>query len=118
MHNFKLNITKDKRIAGIADVQCADDLNDPESLKACKDKWRNDAGHFISCIVEEKTKIKNEACTTFVNKVAMVVFSDYRLIEKFVTACDADITRLKCGYLDNKHQTAGHSQGELSDSLS
>lgn len=108
MWDFKKNITKDKRIAGIADAQCVDDLND--GLKICKDTWRQDPGHFISCIVEEKTKIKNEQCLVFVNKVALVVFSDYRLVEKFSTACENDIQRLKCAYLDTKNQ-AGHSQG-------
>ncbi|OQV18201.1 Golgi apparatus protein 1 [Hypsibius exemplaris] len=112
MHNFKLNITKDKRIASIAAAQCADDLKEKESLKDCNDNWSRDPGHFISCIVEEKQKIKNEGCLVFVNKVALVVFSDYRLVEKFASACESDIARLKCAFVDNKKEH-GHSQGAV-----
>lgn len=80
MWDFKKNVTKDKRIAGIADAQCATDLMG--DLSVCS-KYHADPGHFISCLVEEKQKVKNEACLAFINKVAVVVFSDYRLVSFF-----------------------------------
>ena len=38
-------------------------------------------------------------CKTFLVKVGSIVFSDYRLIERFTNECSDDITKFNCGRL-------------------
>ncbi|XP_055341678.1 Golgi apparatus protein 1-like [Paramacrobiotus metropolitanus] len=113
MYDFKKNITKDPRIANIADAQCKDDLTKTH-LATCASFRKSDPGHFISCVVEHKDEITDESCLAFVNKVAVVIFSDFRFVSPFMNACAADQERLKCKFLDNDGQSkGGHSQGAV-----
>ena len=38
-------------------------------------------------------------CKTFLVKVGSIIFSDYRLIERFTTECKDDISKFHCGRL-------------------
>ena len=58
-------------------------------------------GLVISCLIENKDNISDTNCRQFLNRMASIVFSDYRLMSKFHEACDADITKYKCGRMNN-----------------
>lgn len=51
---------------------------------------------IIPCMVEFKLNTTGE-CHTFLNKIASIIFEDYRLIYHFVDQCSDDIARLQCG---------------------
>lgn len=53
----------------------------------------------MNCLVEHRQKIKDPKCRTFINKMAAVVFSDYRLIKGFYDSCVDDVRKLNCGQL-------------------
>ena len=41
-------------------------------------------------------------CKTFLVKVGSVIFSDYRLIERFTNECKEDISKFQCGRLGDE----------------
>lgn len=51
---------------------------------------------MIACMVEYKHNTTGE-CHTFLNKMASIIFEDYRLIYHFVDKCSDDIGRFQCG---------------------
>ena len=53
----------------------------------------------MSCMVENRHDIEDTKCKAFLNKMASIIFSDYRLIKGFYDSCVKDIKRLKCGQI-------------------
>lgn len=43
-------------------------------------------------------------CKTFLTKIGSIVFSDYRLIERFTNACLDDIVKFNCSRLDSEEE--------------
>ena len=43
-------------------------------------------------------------CKTFLIKIGSIIFSDYRLLERFTAACRDDITKFSCGRLDTEEE--------------
>lgn len=43
-------------------------------------------------------------CKTFLVKVGSIIFSDYRLIERFTNECKDDISKFQCGRLGNEDE--------------
>lgn len=54
-------------------------------------------GLIIPCLVDSFNNISNVNCRAYIKKMKKIIFSDYRLVYKFVDACQNDITQLKCG---------------------
>ena len=49
--------------------------------------------------MENRNEIKDSKCRSFINKMAVIVFSDYRLIKGFYDSCVKDVKKLNCGQL-------------------
>jgi len=43
-------------------------------------------------------------CKAFLVKVGSIIFSDYRLLERFTKACSEDITKFECGRLGTEEE--------------
>jgi Golgi apparatus protein 1 len=43
-------------------------------------------------------------CKTFLIKIGSIIFSDYRLLERFTAACKNDITQFNCGRLETEEE--------------
>lgn len=53
-------------------------------------------GLIIPCLVDNIENVTG-SCRTYLEKMARIVFSDFRLIYHFVDQCSVDIEQLKCG---------------------
>lgn len=54
---------------------------------------------IIPCLIDHVENVTNSQCKEFLHKMEAIVFSDYRLVYRFVESCEDDILRLKCGRL-------------------
>ena len=57
------------------------------------------SGFRLGCLIEHKENITLASCRSFLNRVASLVFSDYRLMGNFLSRCQTDIDTTKCGRL-------------------
>jgi len=108
---FKLEVTKQDVFLSQAREICGDDI------KVCKEEENSEPGHLLACLVEKKHETKSLQCSKFLGQVEFIIFSDYRIISNFMSACDQDITKLKCGKA-RKVVEAPHSQGATIQCLS
>lgn len=53
----------------------------------------------MNCMVEYRHDVEDNKCKAFLNKMAAIIFSDYRLIKGFYDSCVKDIKSLKCGQI-------------------
>ena len=53
----------------------------------------------MNCMVENRHEVEDTKCKGFLNKMAAIIFSDYRLIKGFYDDCHKDITDLKCAQI-------------------
>jgi len=56
----------------------------------------------IPCLVEYIGNVSDTNCLAFLKRMRTMVFSDYRLIYKFVDSCHADISQFECGRLQQE----------------
>jgi len=56
----------------------------------------------IPCLVEHINNVTDANCLAFLKRMRTMVFSDYRLIYKFVDRCHDDIAQFKCGRLQQE----------------
>ena len=56
----------------------------------------------IPCLVEYIDNVTDVNCLAFLKRMRTMVFSDYRLIYKFVDGCHDDIDKFKCGRLQQE----------------
>ena len=56
-------------------------------------------GNIISCLINNIENVTVEQCHQFLVKMEAIVFSDYRLVNKFVDKCKESIEKTKCGRL-------------------
>ena len=71
-------------------------------------------GNIISCLINNIENVTVEQCHQFLIKMEAIVFSDFRLVHKFVDKCKGSIEKLKCGRLpgvDEDPSKAPHKQG-------
>ena len=69
-------------------------------IEECKAIQPN-TGDLVPCLVENKDGIQNAGCKHIVNKLAQIVFSDYRLLKNFYKDCTADVKKFQCGRVDS-----------------
>ena len=43
-------------------------------------------------------------CKAFLVRIGSIIFSDFRLVERFTTACHDDIIKFNCGRLDSDEE--------------
>ncbi|GFS06290.1 Golgi apparatus protein 1 [Elysia marginata] len=112
-HNFlwqyKLKLTTDLRFDQASNDECAPELS---KIADCNQLERG-KGLIIPCLIEHFDEITSRPCSNFINKMASIVFSDYRLMESFMADCKNDVIQLHCGRLDGAAEDDGavHSQG-------
>lgn len=61
-------------------------------------------GELVPCLVENKDQIQNKRCKHIINKLAQILFTDYRLLKHFYQECDEDVKKFKCGRIDEKEE--------------
>ncbi|CAH1779434.1 unnamed protein product [Owenia fusiformis] len=105
---YKKNLTNDERFD-----TAAHEFPDCGKLEPGK-------GWIISCLIEHKENLTNENCKQFLNKMASIIFGDYRLICNFMDKCQKDVESNSCGRLAQRDEVedALHSQGETIKCLS
>uniref|UniRef100_A0A1I8HF93 Golgi apparatus protein 1 n=1 Tax=Macrostomum lignano TaxID=282301 RepID=A0A1I8HF93_9PLAT len=54
----------------------------------------------ISCLIEHRANVSERACRSYLRRLEPLVFADYRLVERFIGACKADVVRTGCGRLE------------------
>lgn len=60
-------------------------------------------GLIIPCLIEHSENITSRPCQNFLNKMASIIFADYRFIYHFAEKCQSDITKFECGRLHNEN---------------
>ncbi|KZS17605.1 Golgi apparatus protein 1 [Daphnia magna] len=109
---FKLNLTKGDQFLEAAEKMCSEEL---KSLEECKDQSLE--GHKLSCLLENSDSVAQGQCKSFLVRIGSIIFSDFRLVEKFTTACQGDISKFNCGRLDSEEEK-DHKQGSTIECLS
>ena len=61
----------------------------------------------MNCLVENRHEVHDQKCKSFLNRMAAIVFSDYRLIYGFYENCLSDIKELKCGQISRPEYDVG-----------
>ncbi|KAK6184750.1 hypothetical protein SNE40_007151 [Patella caerulea] len=112
--HYKRNLTKDNRFDSASKEVCQLEL---EKIPECSNLQAG-SGFMIPCLIENIENVTNKACQQYLAKMSSIVFSDYRLVYKFVENCETDIQALSCGRLqDKKDEQALHNQGLTIDCL-
>ncbi|CAB4009913.1 Golgi apparatus 1-like, partial [Paramuricea clavata] len=74
-------------------------------IDICRDDWQKideckaiqpNTGDLVLCLVGNKDGIQNARCKHIVNKLAQIVFTDYRLLKNFYKDCTADVKKFQC----------------------
>ncbi|XP_067651519.1 Golgi apparatus protein 1-like isoform X2 [Haliotis asinina] len=104
---YKRNLTKDERFEHASQDVCKSEL---QTIKECSSLQRGQ-GTIISCLIENFDNVTSSSCRQFLNKMATIVFSDYRLIYNFAEACFDDISKHRCGRSEGDEDEALHTQG-------
>ena len=61
-------------------------------------------GLVLSCMISYLNSVKNVKCREVLDRLELLVFTDYHFIYKFVVSCQADIKKLRCGRTDPDEQ--------------
>eukprot|EP00118_Oscarella_pearsei_P008065 m.40678 g.40678 ORF g.40678 m.40678 type:complete len:1150 (+) comp33000_c0_seq2:222-3671(+) len=92
---FKQNMTLDIRLDGTLESACSKQI-----ASLCKGV-KTGKGELLGCLLDHKSEISAPRCHSVVLRMQAIVFSDYRLIREFATACTDDITRLQCARVES-----------------
>ncbi|XP_061189977.1 Golgi apparatus protein 1-like isoform X2 [Saccostrea echinata] len=109
---YKLNLTRDDRFDYAAGEVCKQELSQNEECS----QLEKGKGLIIPCLVDNIVNITGN-CRTYLEKMARIVFSDYRLIFHFVDQCNADIQQFGCGRVAPLDENDVHSQGKTLECL-
>jgi len=108
--SYKKNLTQDERFDAAAFEVCQPVL---EAMPDCQ-KQEKGTGNIISCLINNIENVTVDQCHQFLVKMEAIVFSDFRLVNKFVDRCRSDIVANKCGRLPGVDEDAAkipHKQG-------
>ncbi|OQR79285.1 Golgi apparatus protein 1-like, partial [Tropilaelaps mercedesae] len=73
-------------------------------------------GNMLLCLLEHAENATDADCHTLLYRMETVVFSDYRLIQRFAEECNDDIEKFRCGRLSSDSKVP-HSQGATIECL-
>jgi Golgi apparatus protein 1 len=88
-----LELIKDDNVQESSQRACGTDL----SILGCSTTGK--IGVLLSCMIDNREKIKNGLCQTFIQRLEWAAFSDFRIITHFTTDCENDIKNTECGRL-------------------
>ena len=80
-------------------------------IKECS-RFQPGTGDVVPCLVENKDGIKNTRCKHVVNKLAQIMFSDYRLLKDFYQDCKEDVAKFECGMQDAMEKGVSNLGGQ------
>lgn len=103
IYSYKYNLTHDTSFDDAAKRFCAADLKHLEECNKIAKERR--AGHLVSCLYDALQNITEITCRNFIDQMQLITFTDWRLSESFSDACFGDITKYKCGRLDDENNT-------------
>ncbi|ESO98200.1 hypothetical protein LOTGIDRAFT_114272 [Lottia gigantea] len=113
---YKRNLTMDSRFDLASKEVCDSDINKIDECRELKNGA--ETGFVIPCLIENIENVTAKTCQQYLAKMATIVFSDYRLVHKFVGHCKNDIEKYHCGRLDSGFENeAMHNQGKTIDCL-
>ncbi|CAK9831500.1 Golgi apparatus protein 1 [Anthophora retusa] len=102
---YILNITDNLNIERLAKRTCGKEL-DLLDCSASGDKH----GAYLSCLIDQREKVKNPHCITYIQRLEWIAFSDFRIITPFSSDCENDIKKFKC---DKIQPYRDISQGQI-----
>ncbi|XP_066933880.1 Golgi apparatus protein 1-like isoform X5 [Clytia hemisphaerica] len=114
MWHYKFNLTSDMKFDEAATQICETSI--PKVKECANPKLRDTKGFLMNCMVENRHEVEDTKCKGFLNKMAAIIFSDYRLIKGFYDDCHKDITTMKCAIItrpDDDEATESHEQSEV-----
>ncbi|KAK7114849.1 Golgi apparatus protein 1-like [Littorina saxatilis] len=111
--NYKQQLTKDDRFDTASNEVCAKELR---KIRECRE-LPSGQGLIIPCLIEHSENITSRPCQNFLNKMASIIFADYRFIYHFAEKCQSDITKFECGRLHNENDDSPHTQGRTVECL-
>lgn len=115
--SYKRNLTNDNRFSNIAKSVCNRLITtNADCLETEHEKVLSPSANLLSCLIERLDPETDVECKSFLIKMEIIIFSDYRLVHKFTDFCAKDIEKLKCGRLEMDSQ-AVHTQGETIECL-
>ncbi|XP_012945019.1 Golgi apparatus protein 1 [Aplysia californica] len=108
--NYKVNLTKDIRFDTASEEACKAELS---RISECNYLPRGQ-GQVIPCLIEHYDEIETSSCQSYINKMATIIFSDFRFMAPFVSDCNEDIAKYHCGRLEpSEEDDSPHSQGHV-----
>ncbi|CAK9798296.1 Golgi apparatus protein 1 [Anthophora plagiata] len=102
---YILNITDNLNIERLAKKTCGKEL-DLLDCSASGDKH----GAYLSCLIDQREKVKDPQCITYIQRLEWIAFSDFRIITPFSSDCENDIKKFKC---DKIQPYRDISQGQI-----
>ncbi|CAF0970601.1 unnamed protein product [Brachionus calyciflorus] len=114
IYEAKKNLTINLKLDNSALSICKDDL---VKIPECQITGEEN-GHLTSCLINNRDNITNPNCQQFIKSIAALVFTDYRLIYKFVSHCENDIKKFSCGRLEKEDEDNPTQQGQTITCLS
>ncbi|XP_068684167.1 Golgi apparatus protein 1-like [Montipora foliosa] len=108
---YKRTFSKDAKFEkSVEERFCVADL---KLLPECKQQ-----GKIIPCLLEHRQNLTTPSCKHMMTKMQAIFFSDYRLIERFLEDCSADINQRKCGRIQTEEiDEEIHSQNDVLECL-
>lgn len=102
--NYKMELTDDKRFREAAAQVCRKELDLCPGLEKF-------GAELLSCLVENVKDVEDTHCRQFVNRMEIITFSDYRLLQPFYSKCSDSVASLGCGSVQQTPQDV-HLQGQ------
>ncbi|KAF2365312.1 Cysteine-rich Golgi apparatus protein 1 repeat [Trinorchestia longiramus] len=112
--SYKMNMTISGRVENVVKDLCSTELQRFED----KCEPSTAPGQALMCLTEHLNEIEDEKCHQYLNKVAAIIFSDYRLVSRMTASCSEDIEQQQCGRLQPLVEPSSHSQGFVIECLS
>ncbi|KAF8562076.1 hypothetical protein P879_06805 [Paragonimus westermani] len=91
----KLLITMKGPFEASVPEQC---LQEFRNIRECQPLANSAA--YVSCLASFKKMIKGPTCIAHLNEAAAFIFSDFRLVYKFIHSCENDIRKYECGRIE------------------
>lgn len=99
--NFKMTVTKSDYFVNITKNICRTMLDANQNcLQSIAKNESNLGADQLSCLIDLVQPETDENCKLYLQQMELIIFSDYRLINKFMMACESNIKQLKCGRID------------------
>jgi len=112
--NYKLNLTRDQKFDKASEGVCKAEF---ARIIECGALPMGE-GQRIPCLIEHYEELETQACQSFINKMASIIFSDYRYMQFFIKDCGNDIEKYSCGRMESElMDDSPHSQGQTIECL-